>query len=129
LKTSVLLQTALHQLLMMGRSKTELALSDSGSTVHFSYSGAVVFNSIGSVLHLLAKNVESSSNPETAHCSATQRLFVSDAYGFLTEAAKYLGFKTVSDLDEFGTQDQWEKMWEIAISNALLLEKEEGVSA
>jgi hypothetical protein len=125
MKSSALLQEALLliQASEEGRSKNQLAVTSLGVKIQpwSSHNDIVSLSSIGALLRVLNKHSEDT----TSRCikSPTQRLFASDAYSYLTDAAQLLGFKTVSDADEFGTDKQWEQMWDNAMTSAFIAEE------
>src|SRR6185312_10572101 len=103
------------------RVKNRLAVNSMGGKVHpCAENDIVAFNTVGSLLRSLGKHHEDTT-PRSLR-SPTQRLFASDAYAFLKDAANSLGFKTISDLDEFGNETHWRQMWENAITSALISE-------
>lgn len=122
MKTSAILQEARERISSPDSYvKNRLAVNSMGGKVHPSAEGDVTaFNSVGSLLRTLGNHPEETT--VRALRSATQRLFAGDSYTFLTEAANNLGFKTISDLDEFGTKSQRDQMWDNAIQNALITE-------
>lgn len=122
MKTSAILQEAYERVSTPEtRVKNRLAVNSMGMKVHPSAEHDVVaFNSVGSLLRSLGLHHEDSS-PRSLQ-SATQRLFAGNSYAFLTDAANSLGFKTVGELDEFGTASQHQQMWENAITSAFIAE-------
>lgn len=123
MKASAVLQEAYDRLSSTetSRQKTVLAMNDMGMRVHPTSNSAVSWSTVGSLMTSLDRNREDGSLPTR---SVTQRLFYSDSYGYLTEAAQHMGFRTISDLEEFGTDEQFLQMWEAAIATAHLCENE-----
>ncbi len=102
--------------------KNRLAVTSVGfKTNPCSAEDVVAFNTVGSLLRTLSKHPEDTT-PRSLR-SPTQRLFASDAYSYLTDCAKALGFKTISDLDEFGSAAQRQLMWDNALTSALIAEE------
>jgi hypothetical protein len=105
------------------RCKQQLAVNSMGMRTHPMAEDIERLSSIGSLLRSLGKSYEDGSPARVR--SVTQKLFYSNAWSFLTGAAQQLGFKTTTDLDEFGNDQQLELMWEIAISTAVVCEAAE----
>lgn len=127
-KTSDLLNGAFH---LIGpaenRLKQTLARNSMGMRTHPEATDVDKYSTVGALMKMLSKYHEDTSTREAL--STTQKLFVSDAYCFLSDSAQQLGFGTISDLDEFGSHEQWYHMWEIAIANAMMAEEEEESNA
>lgn len=124
MKTTELLQAAFQLVADPAhRCKHALSVSSMGLKTHPTAEDVERLSAVGALLRMLGKHYEEGSPPRTR--SLTQKLFFSNAYSFLTGAAHHLGFKTITDLDEFGTDQQFDEMWEIAISTATMLEASE----
>lgn len=122
MKTSAILQEALERVLdPPSRSKKLLAVSSLGFKTHPAAEDVVALSTVGTLMRTLSKTHEDSS-PRSLK-SMTTRLFISDAYSFLTSAARSLGFSSISDLDELGNESEWRQMWENAITSAYIWEE------
>lgn len=124
MKTSALLQETFNLVSDPAhRCKYALAANSLGFKTHPAAEDVERLSSVGALLRMLSKHYEDDSPPRTR--SLTQKLFFSNAYSFLTGAAQQLGFKTMTDLDEFGNDQQFIEMFEIAISTATMIEAAE----
>lgn len=124
MKTSELIQEA-YKLVSdpAHRCKHALAANSLGFKTHPAAEDVERLSSVGALIRTLSRQYEDGIPPRTR--SLTQKLFFSNAYSFLTGAAQQLGFKTMTDLDEFGTESQFDEMWDIAVSTATMIEASE----
>lgn len=126
MKTSDLLHDAFNRVSdPEHRCKNYLATNSMGFRTNPTTSDVERLSSIGSLMRSLNASYEDGTPTRTS--SITQKLFFSNAWACLTQAAQQLGFRTATDLDEFGTDEQFLKMWEIAVSAAVMLEASESI--
>lgn len=124
MKTSDLLQEAYSRVSPPhDRSRKHLAVNSLGLKTHPTAEDVEAYSSVGTLMKSLETAREEGTPPRTK--SIAQKMFFSSGYSYLMMAARQLGFSSVSELDEFGTDEQFVHMWENAISTALVVEQHE----